>query len=76
MHVVIPPPVQDSTLALVKPHKILLCPALQCIQVLLNGSTALQCVSHSCQLCINNTLAESGFYPFIQVVDEDLAQDC
>lgn len=35
---VIPPHVQDPTLALVEPHQVFLCPAFQPIKVPLNGS--------------------------------------
>ena len=66
---------QDSTLAIVELRKILLCPALQSVQVLLNGSTAFWCVSHSSQLCIISRFAEGAFYPFIQVTNEFAEQD-
>jgi len=71
---VIPPQVQDSTLALVKPHQVPLCPALQSVQVLLNGSTTFRYVSQSSQLCIISKLAEGGLCPFIQVADKDTEQ--
>ncbi|XP_048788485.1 uncharacterized protein LOC125687398 [Lagopus muta] len=66
---------QDSTLAFVKPHPVSFCPALQPIQVLLNGSTAFRCVSQSSQLRIIGKLAEGGHYPLIKVIDEDVEQD-
>ena len=75
MHAIIPPQVQDSTLALVKPHQVPLCPAPQSVQVLLNGSTIFRYVSQSSQLCIISKLVEGGLYPFIQVTDEDVEQD-
>lgn len=40
MHEVILSQVQDSRLSLVRPHLVPLCPALQPVQVSLNGSTA------------------------------------
>ena len=43
MHGVVPPQVQDPALALVEPHQVPLCPTLQPVQVLLNGSTAFRC---------------------------------
>ena len=61
---------QDSTLALVEPHKIPHNPALQSVQVSLNGSTAFWCINFYSQLCIINKLAESAFYPFVQVIDD------
>ena len=70
MHEVIPPQVQDSKFAPV--HQVSLCPALQSVLVLLSGSTVLWRVGHSSQLCIISKLAEGAFYPFIQVIDEDL----
>ena len=74
MHVIIPPQVQDSTLAVVEPHQVPLCPTLQPVQVSLNGSTAFWCVSHSSQLCIIGVFVEGGLYPFVQVIDEDVEQ--
>ena len=62
--------VQYSIFALVKPHLVPLCPALQPIQVLLNGSTALWCVSHTSQLFIISRLAEGTLYLFTEVTDE------
>ncbi|XP_052520385.1 uncharacterized protein LOC128071565 isoform X3 [Tympanuchus pallidicinctus] len=75
VHAIIPPQMQDSTLAFVKPHPVFFCPALQPIQVLLNGSTAFRCVNQSSQLRIISKLAEGGHYPFIKVIDEDVEQD-
>ena len=72
MHVVIPPQVQDTTLALVKRHQAPPCPTLQSVQVLLNGSTTFRCVSQSSQLCIISKFAEGALYFFIQVIDEDV----
>ena len=60
MHVVIPPQVQDSTLAAVRPHKVSPCQTLQSVQILLNDSTAFRCVSHSSQLCIISKLAKES----------------
>ena len=40
-----PPQVEDSALALVKPHLVPPCTTLQSVQVLLNGSTALHYLS-------------------------------
>jgi len=53
VHAVVPTQVQDHTLALVEAHHIPLCPTQQSVQVLLNGSMAFWCVSHSSQLCIS-----------------------
>ena len=75
MLMVIPLQAQDSTLTLVEPHQLPLCPTLQTIQVFLKGSTAFCCVSHSSQLHIISKFAEGGLYPFIQVIDEDVEQD-
>ena len=60
--------VQNSILALVKPHVVPLCPIFQSIQVLLSGSTAFWCVSHSSQLCIISKLAEGGLHLFTERV--------
>ena len=67
--------VQDSTLALVKPHLVYCCLTLQSVQILLNGSTAFCCVTHSSQLCIIVKLAEGTLSSFIQVIDDDVEQD-
>ncbi|XP_052556631.1 uncharacterized protein LOC128089357 isoform X2 [Tympanuchus pallidicinctus] len=75
VHAIIPPQMQDSTLAFVKPHLVVFCPALQPVQVSLNGSTAFRHVSQSSQLCIISKLAEGGHYPLIKVIDEDVEQD-
>ncbi|XP_072186652.1 uncharacterized protein [Excalfactoria chinensis] len=66
---------QDSTLAYVKPHPVSYCPALQSVQVSLNGRTAFRRVSQSSQLRVISKLAEGGHYPLIKVVDEDVEQD-
>ncbi|XP_072188321.1 uncharacterized protein [Excalfactoria chinensis] len=66
---------QDSTLAYVKPHPVSYCPALQPVQVSLNGRTAFRRVSQSSQLRVISKLAEGGHYPLIKVVDEDVEQD-
>ena len=53
LHGVMPPRVQDHILAL---HDVPLRPTLQPVQVLLNGSTALWCTSHSSQFCVISKL--------------------
>ena len=67
--------VQDSTLALVKPHLVYCCLTLQSVQVLLNGSTTFWRVSHSSHLGIISVLIEGGHYPLIKVINEDIEQD-
>jgi len=61
-------PTYKTTLVLVIPNQAPPSPTLQSVQVLLNASTASQCVSHSSQLCIITKLAEDELYPFIQVL--------
>jgi len=58
----------------VEPHQVPLCPTLQSVQVLFNDSTAFWSFRHASQLCISK-LAHSMFYPFMQVIDEDVEQD-
>jgi len=58
-----------------QPHQLPLCPTLQTVLILLNGSTAFLCLSCSSQLCIISRLDEGGLYHFIQVADEDAEQD-
>ncbi|XP_050567062.1 uncharacterized protein LOC118250829 [Cygnus atratus] len=72
---VVPSQVQDSTLALIKPHLVSSCPSLQLVQVLLNGRAAFWHIGHSSQLCIIGVLAEGRHYSLIKVVDEDVEQD-
>jgi len=73
--VVIPPQVEDSTLALVKPCQIPSCSTLLFVQILLSGSRAFRWVRQSSWLRIINKLAESGLYPFIHVANKVFEQD-
>jgi len=52
--------VQDPALALVEPHQVPLCPALQPVQVSLDGSTACRCVHCSSQFGVISRLAEGS----------------
>ena len=70
VHGVVPPQVQYLALALVELHNAPLHPALQPVQVTLNGSTAFQCTHHSSPYCVISKLPESTLCPFIQVIDE------
>ncbi|PKU47278.1 hypothetical protein llap_2377 [Limosa lapponica baueri] len=67
--------VQDPTLALIEPHYVLICPALQPVEVMLDGSTALWSVSQSSQFGIISELTEDTLCPLIQVSDEYVDQD-
>jgi len=58
--------------AVIEPQLV---PSLQSLQASLNGSTAFWSVSHFSQLHIISKLAEGGFYPIIQVTDEDVKQE-
>lgn len=69
VHGVIHPQVQDPALAFVECQEFPLCPFLQPVEILLSGTAALWCISHSSQFCIISTLAEKAVYPFIQVTD-------
>ena len=64
------PRCRSLALALVELHQVPLHPTLQPVQVSLNGSTALQCISHLSQFCVISELAEGTLCPFIQVNDE------
>jgi len=75
VHGVVPPPVQDPSLALVELHQVPLPRILQPVQVSLNGSTAFWCIYHSSQFCVISKLAEGTLCPFIQVIDEEAEQD-
>lgn len=61
--------------AVIEPCQVSLFPKLHDVQVLMNGSTAFQCVIDSSQICIISKLNEGGLYPFVQVTDEDVEQD-
>jgi len=74
VHGVVPPQVQDPALALVE-LQVLLCLALQPVQVTLNGSTACWCIHCSSQFCVISKLAEGALCPFIQIIDEEVKQD-
>ncbi|PKU43055.1 rna-directed dna polymerase from mobile element jockey- hypothetical protein [Limosa lapponica baueri] len=67
--------VKDPTLALVEPHEVLLCPALQPVQVTLGGGTALWSVGQPSQFGIISELAEDTLCPLVQVIDEYVEED-
>jgi len=56
-----PAQLQEPTHVLVELDQVPLCPTLQLVQVSLNGSTALWCISHSSQSCVIRKLAEGTF---------------
>jgi len=70
VHGVVPPQVQDPAFAFVEPHQVPLCPTLQPVQVMLNGSTAFWYTQNSSQFGVISKLAEGTLCPFIQVIDE------
>ena len=72
MHAVIPPQVQDSTLALAEPHQVTPYPTLQPAQALVNGSTDLCYVSRFSQLRNISKLDESALYRINQTTDGDV----
>ncbi|PKU34685.1 iq and aaa hypothetical protein [Limosa lapponica baueri] len=67
--------VQHPALVLAEFDDVPLCPTLQPVRVLLDGSTAFRCVNHPSQFCVISKLAEGTFHPFIQVIDEYIEQD-
>ncbi|PKU40562.1 hypothetical protein llap_9147 [Limosa lapponica baueri] len=56
-------------------HKVLLCPALQPVQITLDGGTALWSVGQPSQFGIISELAEDTLCPLVQVIDEYVEQD-
>ncbi|KAK4831783.1 hypothetical protein QYF61_019096, partial [Mycteria americana] len=58
VHGVVPPQVQDFALPLVELHEVPASPFLQPVQVPLDGSTTLWCISHSSQCGVICKLAE------------------
>ena len=57
-------------------HEILVNPFFQPVEVLLDGSTTLQCISQSSQFGVIRKLAEGTLYLIIQIIGEDFEQDC
>jgi len=53
-----------------------LCPFLQPIKTLLNGSMTQWCISHFSQCCIIYNLTEDWLGPILQAVNEDVKQYC
>ena len=51
VHGVVPPQKQNFALPLIALHEVLVSPFLQPVEVPLDGSTALQCISHSSLFC-------------------------
>lgn len=73
MHKAIPTQVQDLVLWFVDLHQICAGPSLQPVEVSLNGSTTVWCLSHSSQVCIV-ALAERAVCPIVQVINGDVKQ--
>ena len=67
---VVPPQVQDPTLASAELHQVPPHPTPQPVQVSLDGIAAFWSVSHSSRLCIICRLAGGALCAFIQVMDE------
>ncbi|PKU30741.1 glycoprotein xg [Limosa lapponica baueri] len=67
--------VQDPTLAFIEPHQVLLCPALQPVQVTLDGGTALWSLSQFSQFGIISELAEDTLCPLVQVIGKYVEQN-
>lgn len=70
VHGAVPSQMLNPALAFVEFQKVPLCPSLQPVQILLDGSTALQGIGYSSQFCIISKLAEQALCPFIQVIHE------
>jgi len=71
---VVPPQVQDSAL-LVELHKVPVGPFLQPVEVPLDSSMTLWCVSHSSQFRIISKLAEGTLCPITQIISKDVEKD-
>ncbi|KAK4826730.1 hypothetical protein QYF61_010983 [Mycteria americana] len=74
-HGIVPPQVQDFALSLDELHEVPVSPFLQPVQVPLDVSTTLWCVSHSSQLCAISILAEDALCSIIQIINEYVEQD-
>ncbi|KAK4818982.1 LOW QUALITY PROTEIN: hypothetical protein QYF61_022649 [Mycteria americana] len=75
VHGVVPPQVQDLALLLVEVHEVPVSPFLQPVEVPLDGSMTLWCISHSSQFGVIRQLAEGTLCPIIHVTTEDAEQD-
>ncbi|KAK4826285.1 hypothetical protein QYF61_007132 [Mycteria americana] len=72
----VPPQVQDFALHPVELYEVPVSPFLQPVQVPLDGSTTLWHISHSPQFCVICKRAEGTLCPIIQIINEDVKQDC
>ena len=69
---VIPPQMQNF----VELREVPLSPILQPVEVPLNGSTTIWCISHPSQFCIICELAEGALCPIVHIINEDVEQYC
>lgn len=64
---------QDFAFSLVELHEVPISPYLQPVNVPLEDSTTLWCISHYFLICVK--LAEGMLCPIIQIINEDFKQD-
>lgn len=64
---------QDFAFSLVELHEVPISPYLQPVNVPLEDSTTLWCISHYFLVCVK--LAEGTLCPIIQIINEDFKQD-
>ena len=75
VHEVIPLQVQDFVFSFDGLHEIPVSPFLQPVEVPLDGSMTLWCISRSSQFCVISKLAHGALCPIIQIINEDVEQD-
>ncbi|KAK4833070.1 hypothetical protein QYF61_027732 [Mycteria americana] len=74
-HGAVPSLVQDFALLLVEFREVSVIPFLQPVEVLLDGSMTLWCISCSAQFCITSKIIEGTLCPIIKIINEDVEQD-
>lgn len=72
---VAPPQVQGFAFPLVELHEAPVSTFLKLVEVLLDGSTTLRGISHSCQFCLICKLAVSTLCPIVQIINKGVEQD-
>ena len=70
----IPPCMQDLAFPLVELHNVPVSPFLQHVEVPLNWSTTIWCISRSSQFCTICKLSDGALYPTIHVMNEEVKE--
>ena len=65
---------EDLAFPFLEFHKDSVDPFLQPLEVPLNGSTPIWCITYSSQFCVICKLAKDVLCPIIQVINEDVGE--